>query len=332
MKKYLILLFSFLLLACGKAKNSDIPIVNLILDTDMGPDYDDVGAMTLMYALADSGQVNILATLSSNKDEQAIPCIEVINEYFKRSNIPVGAPKNMAPSLTTWHKENKWTDYLPSHFKHKTHKTSDAPDAVQVYRQILSQQQDTSVTICTIGFFSNLKYLLESQPDQYSPLNGTELVRQKVKLLVSMAGEFPTGGGEFNIKCDSPAAKKVVETWPGRIIFSGFEIGKDILTGKEVAQMSVKNSPIKDAYQMSLSQDNPEGRNSWDQTAVLVAIKGYKPYFKIKLGTIQINDTTGANQWIDDTAGKHAYLIKEMPEPEIAAIIENYMKHQPLKK
>lgn len=49
MKKYLILLFSFLLLACGKAKNSDIPIVNLILDTDMGPDYDDVGAMTLMY-------------------------------------------------------------------------------------------------------------------------------------------------------------------------------------------------------------------------------------------------------------------------------------------
>ena len=169
MKKYLILLFSFLLLACGKAKNSDIPIVNLILDTDMGPDYDDVGAMTLMYALADSGQVNILATLSSNKDEQAIPCIEVINEYFKRSNIPVGAPKNIAPSLTTWHKESKWTDYLPSHFKHKTHKTSDAPDAVQVYRQILSQQQDTSVTICTIGFFSNLKYLLETQPDQYRP-------------------------------------------------------------------------------------------------------------------------------------------------------------------
>ena len=111
MKKYLILLFSFLLLACGKAKNSDIPIVNLILDTDMGPDYDDVGAMTLMYALADSGQVNILATLSSNKDEQAIPCIEVINEYFERSNIPVGAPKNIAPSLTTWHKESKWTDY-----------------------------------------------------------------------------------------------------------------------------------------------------------------------------------------------------------------------------
>ena len=28
-----------------------------------------------------------------------------------------------------------------------------------------------------------------------------------------MAGEFPTGRGEFNIKCDAPAAKKVDETW-----------------------------------------------------------------------------------------------------------------------
>lgn len=33
--------------------------VNLILDTDLGSDYDDVGAMALMHALADSGQVNI---------------------------------------------------------------------------------------------------------------------------------------------------------------------------------------------------------------------------------------------------------------------------------
>ena len=39
-----------------------------------------------------------------------------------------------------------------------------------------------------------------------------------------MAGEFPTGGGEFNIKCDAPAAKKVVETWPGRIILKSGKI------------------------------------------------------------------------------------------------------------
>lgn len=83
---------------------------------------------------------------------------------------------------------------------------------------------------------------------------------------------------------------------------------------------------------MCLSQDNPEGRNSWDQTAVLVAIKGHDSYFNLKTGTIVINDTTGANKWIDNPDGEHAYLIKKRPENEIAGIIENYMKHQPLKK
>ena len=89
-----------LLLSCnskptdsGEAYPSS-PSVNLILDTDLGPDYDDVGAMALMHALADSGQVKILATVSSNLDERVVPCIEVINTYFKRPDIPVGAPKS----------------------------------------------------------------------------------------------------------------------------------------------------------------------------------------------------------------------------------------------
>ncbi|MCU0354171.1 MAG: hypothetical protein MUD08_10610 [Cytophagales bacterium] len=47
-------------------KNSK-PAVNLIFDTDIGPDYDDVGAMAVMHALADSGQVNILATIACNR-------------------------------------------------------------------------------------------------------------------------------------------------------------------------------------------------------------------------------------------------------------------------
>lgn len=96
--------------------------VNLILDTDLGPDYDDVGAMALMHALADSGQVNILATVSSNKDEHVVPCIEVLNTYFKRPDIPVGAPKSEGgASLTTWHK-TKWTEELPDRYPHETAK------------------------------------------------------------------------------------------------------------------------------------------------------------------------------------------------------------------
>ena len=98
--------------------------MNLILDTDLGPDYDDVGAMAVMHALADSGYVNILATLSSNHDELVIPCIEVLNIYFNRPDIPLGAPKREGGvTMTSGHKI-KWTEVLPAKYPHKTKKTS----------------------------------------------------------------------------------------------------------------------------------------------------------------------------------------------------------------
>ena len=278
--------------------------VNLILDTDLGPDYDDVGAMALMHALADSGQVNILAVVSSNKDEHVVPCIEVLNTYFNRPDIPVGAPKSEGGvSLTTWHK-TKWTEELPARYPHKTAKTSDASDAVKVYRRILSTQPDSSVVVCTIGFFTNLKDLLLSGGDEYSPLSGCDLVAKKVKLVVSMAGLFPEGK-EFNVYCDTPASRVVAERWPTEIIFSGFEIGNMIFTGKKLVQMDVKDSPVKDAYSLCFAEGDPNGRMSWDLTAVLVAVKG---------------------------KGKDLRLIEKVPAVEMAVLIENYMMHQPVSK
>jgi hypothetical protein len=62
----------------GKFVNS------MILDTDIGPDYDDVGAMAVMHALADKGEVKPLAVISSNQNELVVPTIEILNTYFGR--------------------------------------------------------------------------------------------------------------------------------------------------------------------------------------------------------------------------------------------------------
>ena len=331
-KKIIGLIGLLLLVACQGQSVASLPeeveSVRLILDTDLGPDYDDVGAMALMHALADSGQVQILATLSSNADERVVPCIEVINAYFNRPEIPVGATKSpTAASLTTWHKE-KWTDALPAHYPHLTAKTSDAPDAVAVYRQLLSQQPDSSVVICTIGFLTNLKDLLHSQGDTYSPLTGKELVSRKVKRLVAMAGGFPQGR-EFNVYCDLKSSKAVVEEWPTEIIFSGFEIGEKVLTGKKLVAMSTEHSPVREAFAMSFAEGDPDGRMSWDQTAVLVAIKGYAPYFDVERGHFILSDSEGSNSWEVDSQGLHARLLFRMTPSQIAELIEGYMMHLP---
>lgn len=305
-----------------------IGVVNLILDTDLGPDYDDVGAMALMHALADSGQVKILATVSSNHDERVVPCIEVLNTYFNRPKIPVGAPKSEGGATLTSSHKAKWTDILPAKYPHRTKKTSDAPDAVKVYRKILSQQPDTSVVICTIGFFTNLKDLLNSEGDEYSNLSGRDLVVLKVKRLVSMAGLFPEGR-EFNVFCDTPASQVVAANWPTEIWFSGFEIGERIHTGQKLIKMNVDNSPVKETFALCLMEGDPEGRMSWDQTAVLVAIKGYKPYYTVERGTFMVLNHEGKNGWIPDSRGKHLRLIEKTPASEMASLIETYMMYQP---
>jgi len=307
----------------GASKKS----VNLILDTDLGPDYDDVGAMAVLHALADSGQVHILATLSSNHHEAVVPCIEVLNTYFGRAGIPVGAPKSEGGANQTENHKIKWTEVLPAKYPHRTLRSSDAPDAVKVYRKLLSHAPNKSVTICTIGFFTNLRDLLASGPDEYSRLSGKQLVAKKVKRLVSMAGAFPSGR-EYNVYSEASAGATVINEWPTEILFSGFEIGEKIRTGSTVATMDVDNSPVKEVFKLCLAEDGMEGRMSWDQTAVLVAIKGYEPYYTVERGQCTVA-ADGSNTWKAGKEGTHLRLIQKMEIAEITEVIENLMRHQP---
>ena len=122
------------------------------------------------------------------------------------------------------------------------------------------------MTVVTIGFLTNLNNLLKSEPDSISPLNGMDLVRKKVKLLVSMAGTYPSGK-EFNVYMDSLSSEYVFNNWPGRIIFTGFEIGWEIRTGLRLIKSDIQNSPVKDVFRISipLSAEDKDGRMSWDE-------------------------------------------------------------------
>ena len=94
-------------------------------------------------------------------------------------------------------------------------------------------------------------------------------------------------------------------------------------------QMNVENSPVKDAYALCFAEGDPEGRMSWDHTAVLIAIKGYEPYFDVERGTFHVVDDEGTNNWVANPNGRDLRLIEKMPPTEVASLIENYMMHQP---
>jgi pyrimidine-specific ribonucleoside hydrolase len=322
----LILTLLFLHLSfAGNAQNPDPP-VSIIFDTDMGPDYDDVGAIAVLHALADSGRATILATIASSKYPRVAPVLNVLNTYFGRPDIPIGVPRGAA--VTDGDRQH-WSDTLVARYPHRITANQDVPDAVTVYRQVLAAQPDSSVTVVTVGFLTNLATLLDSRADQYSGLTGRELVARKVKQLVSMAGKFPQGR-EYNVHKDAAASKKVFDQWPTQVIFSGFEIGEKIKTGLPLVQNpNIRNSPVKDVFRISIPQDpnDAAGRMSWDQTAVLVAIKGTEPFYQLRSGRM-ITHADGSNGW--DASGKGPYyLVEKMPVPQVTQIINQLMMHQP---
>ncbi len=261
MKK--ILLFLTLFFCLNAFAQHEKPVA-VIFDTDIAPDYDDVGAMAVLHAFADKGEVKILAVMSSNTFETTVPTISVLNTYFNRQDIAVGVVKGNFPNKDC---QQLWAQAIIAKYPHSLKSNEEAEDAIELYRKILSAQPDNSVTIVSVGFFTNLAGLLSSVADEYSTLDGKELIKKKVHQLVSMAAridEDGKSGYEFNVKVDAAASEKVFTEWPTPIILSGFEIGEKILTGIPlIHDAAIQNSPVKDAFTIALAKDsNTVGRNS----------------------------------------------------------------------
>ena len=165
---YRLLLILILIATVSYGQQKPAKPVNIIFDSDMGPDYDDVGAIAILHALTDKGEVNILATVASTKYEGVAGVLNVFNTYFNRPNIPIGVPKGKALELRDW---QHWTNTVLAKYPHQIKSNDEVPDAIAIYRKILASQPDHSVTIVTIGFLTNLSNLLNTGADEYSRLS-----------------------------------------------------------------------------------------------------------------------------------------------------------------
>ena len=157
---------------------------SVIFDTDLDSDVDDVGALAVLHALENNGQAKILAVIVTSDDMHSPLCADAINTYFLRPDIPIGV--NKEAKLRSF---SRYTRAVADEYPHDLKSFNDAEDAASLYRKVLSPQPDGSVVIVTVGHLTNLKNLLLSGPDDYSPLGGTALVEKKVKLWSCMGGK-----------------------------------------------------------------------------------------------------------------------------------------------
>lgn len=324
-------IFFALLPCCGKKAGSeaDNPLP-VIFETDLGNDVDDALALDLLYKYQDAGKIRLLAVNLNKNGEAPAEYADILNTWYGYPDIPVGvihdgaecetdAAVNYAKAVADLKDADGKPLFARSHPDY-----AEYPEAVSLYRKLLAAAPDSSVIIASVGFSTNLVRLLETLADGYASMTGAELVARKVKLLVTMAGDFRgSGHREYNVIKDIPAAKVIFEQWPTQVVTSPFEVGIQV----QYPAASIENDfswagrhPVVEAYKAYLPM--PYDRPTWDPTAVLYAVEGGDWFTVSPPGRIEVTDE-GTTLFMEDPAGTRRYL-SVTPE-QAGAILRHFI-------
>lgn len=285
----------------------------VIFDTDMGSDCDDAGALAVLNALADAGELRILGVIfSSGKNRYGVGTCDAINTYYGRGDLPLGQYQN----TDVGDPRNSYTKEIATDTKRFGHDTVDqAPELVSTYCSLLETQPDHSVTICTVGHPHGLVHLLRDP-------RGAQLVRAKVNRWVAMAGQW-----NFGKMGMAAYSQELLDKWGAPLYVSLH--GKSIKTGHRLLPDTPKANPVREAYRLwSNGTAITEGRSSWDQLAVLYVAK--PELFTVEESGRYERLEDGTLVWNPDKNRPHHYLAKpKRSDEEMARMIEELMARSP---
>ena len=289
--------------------------VNIIFDTDMGGDCDDVGALFVLHGAVERGEARLLATMGCISSEAIAPCLDGINTWFGRPEIPVGTLKDAGflagPGFPA---------ELVKRFPHRFPSSAGYPDALALYRQILAAQPDGSVVIVAVGPLRNLANLLKAD---------AALVAKKVKLLHVMGGHYlphaKQKDAEYNFQKDPASAALVCQKWPTPILFNGE--GGSTSSGRRVTYEMPEHNPMTMAYAAYPGVGFAGDRLSWDPVSCLVAVRGSAPWYEVvRQGRNVVDAATGFNTWQPGGEQGHSYLVlKKGSKAAVETALEDLM-------
>lgn len=254
----------------------DAPIA--ILETDIGSSCDDLLAMDILYSADAQGLIDLKAIMVNREGLENLRTIDIMNTYYGQPEVLIGNVHDGPQNSTIF--TDYWKMAVPEKFPEEPHfkrtlddeQLRELPYAENLYRKILSEAPDASVVIFSVGFATNLSHLLQTSADEYSPMNGVELVKKKVKALYIQAGHFGQGElPDYNFTEDPANAKILMEKWPTEIWFSPQETGDKFDYKTEVlladfAAAGMTDSPIYHVYEHHPC--TPDQR-MWDACAIL---------------------------------------------------------------
>lgn len=276
----------------------------IIFDTDIGMDCDDAAALGILLNAHKRGECEILAITASTGRDGATATVNAICDYYGVNGIPVGRMKRMLQCDGV----NNYARAVMEKYGTEDVET----DAVPLLRKTLAEAAG-KVSVIAVGPLSNLEELLKSKTDEFSPLCGADLVKQKVDKLYVMIGSFPQNFDgkrfrEWNLLQDVPAARYVIENWGTKKVYLPFEIGAAVFTemgqNENPVWYSMKNFAIANGVDIS----NGYRRESWDPVTCMIALNENNPLFIYSPeGTVTV-DGDCVTLFEEKTGGLDKYL------------------------
>jgi len=187
---------------------------------------------------------------------------------------------------------------------------ADCADAVRLYRAALAGAREP-LEMAEIGFCQVLAKLLDSPPDEISPLGGRALLAEKAKHLWAMAGKWDVPGGAYNYNFgvtreNTRAAHRFYENCPVPVTFLGHEVGRDVITG---GVLKGRDDLLARALR---DHGSKRGRSSWDPMLALLAVTGdlEEAGYAAVYGQARIDPRDGKCRWEPDAGGMQRYVVK----------------------
>jgi hypothetical protein len=268
------------------------PQPRLIVDTDLSLWWDDATAVGLANLLHQRDELHLLGVATDVPNAVAVAAVDAIGTAYGNPDIPLGAMAGSSEDTF----EHGYTDVLLDRLDHSVAHSDEVPEAVPLYRRLLAEEADRSVTIVSLGAWTNLAGLLESPADAVSDLDGRTLIGKKVRQLVIMDGLFPQGGPPLtNQEIDPEAARTVVTgDWPTPIAWVDGFSGVGTLVGGTLCEDTPPDHPMRIVYEELFGCSAP-GDGNWDAPTLLYAVGDIPGAFE-ELGgdgAAVINDSGG---------------------------------------
>jgi inosine-uridine nucleoside N-ribohydrolase len=291
----------------------------VIFDTDMGNDIDDALALAMLHALSGRGECELIGVTLTNAHPAAVPYIRMVNRFYGRGELPVGAAIKEL-------KGGAQDGYMAAALHGAaTESAGPAEPAPALLRRLLANAREKVVIVQT-GFSTNLAALLDSP-------GGAALVKEKVALVVAMAGDFSGGEPEYNVRTDVVSAQTVFERWPTPIVFSGFEIGRNLLYPASSIEYDFAYAhphPIAESYRAYHRM--PYDRPTWDLTAVLEAVRPAHGYFgRSEPGTVRV-EPDGATPFTPGHGDRQYLRLDPSRRAEILEVLALLASQPPIRR